>query len=37
MVSAYRRMTECMPGNGVQVILFTHQSGAIWADMANIV
>jgi len=37
MVSAYRRMTECMPENGIQVIMFTHQSGSIWADMANIV
>ena len=37
MVAAYRRMTECMPDNGIQVIMFTHQSGAIWADMANIV
>ena len=37
MVSAYRRMTECMPENGIQIIMFTHQSGAIWADMANIV
>jgi putative DNA methylase len=37
MVAAYRRMTECMPDNGVQVIMFTHQSGSIWADMANIV
>lgn len=37
MVTAYRRMTECMPQNGVQVIMFTHQSGSIWADMANIV
>lgn len=37
MVAAYRRMTECMPGNGIQVIMFTHQSGGIWADMANIV
>jgi putative DNA methylase len=37
MVAAYKRMTECMPDNGVQVIMFTHQSGAIWADMANIV
>jgi putative DNA methylase len=26
-----------MPDNGIQVIMFTHQSGAIWADMANIV
>jgi putative DNA methylase len=30
-------MTECMPDNGIQVIMFTHQSGSIWADMANIV
>lgn len=37
MVSAYKRMTECMPDNGIQAIMFTHQSGSIWADMANIV
>lgn len=37
MVAAYTRMTECMPDNGLQVIMFTHQSGSIWADMANIV
>lgn len=37
MVAAYSRMTECMPDNGIQVIMFTHQSGAIWADMASIV
>jgi putative DNA methylase len=37
MVAAYKRMTECMPDNGIQVIQFTHQSGSIWADMANIV
>jgi putative DNA methylase len=37
MVGAYRRMTELMPNNGLQVIMFTHQSGSIWADMANIV
>ena len=37
MVAAYRRMTECMSGDGLQVIMFTHQSGSIWADMANIV
>ena len=37
MVSVYRRMTECMPDNGLQIIMFTHQSGSIWADMANIV
>jgi putative DNA methylase len=37
MVDAYKRMTECMPENGIQIIMFTHQSGSIWADMANIV
>jgi putative DNA methylase len=37
MVAAYRRMTECMPNNGIQIIMFTHQSGSVWADMANIV
>jgi putative DNA methylase len=37
MVAAYARMTECMPENGIQVVMFTHQSGSIWADMANIV
>lgn len=37
MVAAYKRMSECMPSNGIQVIMFTHQSGSIWADMANIV
>jgi putative DNA methylase len=37
MVAAYKRMNECMPNNGIQVVMFTHQSGAIWADMANIV
>jgi putative DNA methylase len=37
MVAAYKRMTECMSDNGIQVIMFTHQSGGIWADMANIV
>jgi putative DNA methylase len=37
MVAAYKRMTELMPDNGLQVIMFTHQSGSIWADMANIV
>jgi putative DNA methylase len=37
MVAAYKRMTELMPDTGIQVIMFTHQSGSIWADMANIV
>ncbi len=37
MVAAYSRMTEKMSDSGLQIIMFTHQSGAIWADMANIV
>jgi putative DNA methylase len=37
MVSAYKRMTECMPDNGIQTIMFTHLAGSIWADMANLV
>jgi putative DNA methylase len=37
MVAAYKRMTGCMPDNGIQIIMFTHKSGSIWADMANIV
>jgi putative DNA methylase len=37
MVASYKRMTDLMPDNGLQIIMFTHQSGSIWADMANIV
>lgn len=37
MVDAYSQMTKQMSDNGIQVIMFTHQSGSIWADMANIV
>jgi putative DNA methylase len=37
MVAAYRRITQMMPDNGIQIIMFTHQSGSIWADMANII
>lgn len=37
MVAAYRKSAEKMPDNGIQVLMFTHQSGSIWADMANIV
>ncbi|MGK5094760.1 DUF1156 domain-containing protein [Deltaproteobacteria bacterium TL4] len=37
MVSAYRKMAEKMPDNGIQVLMFTHQSGSIWGDMTNII
>ncbi|WP_163369040.1 hypothetical protein, partial [Enterobacter hormaechei] len=32
MVAAYRQMAQKMPDNGLQVLMFTHQSGTIWAD-----
>lgn len=37
MIASYRKMAEKMPDNGIQIVMFTHQSGAIWADMANII
>jgi putative DNA methylase len=37
MIRAYRRTCELMSDNGIQVLMFTHQSGSIWADMANII
>lgn len=37
MIAAYRNMREHMPDNGIQILMFTHQSGAIWAEMANII
>jgi putative DNA methylase len=37
MVASYQRMRDKMPDNGMQVLMFTHKSGSIWADMANII
>lgn len=36
MVDAYRAMVEHMPDNGLQIVMFTHQDGGVWADMTNI-
>ena len=36
MVEAYKAMTDHMPDNGMQIVMFTHQSGEVWADMAQI-
>ncbi len=33
----FKSLTRCLNDGGIQVVMFTHQSGAIWADMANIV
>ncbi|GAB1483665.1 DUF1156 domain-containing protein [Treponema sp.] len=37
MIAAYRKTAQLMPDNGIQVLMFTHQSGNIWADMTNII
>jgi adenine-specific DNA methylase len=36
MVAAYRRLAIHMPDNGFQVVMFTHQDPAVWADLALI-
>lgn len=36
MVTAYRAMAEHMNDDGLQIVMFTHQSGSVWADMAQI-
>lgn len=36
MVTAYKAMADHMPQNGLQIVMFTHQDGAVWADMAAI-
>lgn len=36
MVEAYRSMADQMPDNGMQVVMFTHQSVSVWADLAQI-
>ena len=36
MVECYRRLTENMPDNGLQLVMFTHQDVEVWADLALI-
>jgi putative DNA methylase len=36
MVDAYRAMTNHMPDNGLQCVMFTHQDTGVWADMVSI-
>jgi putative DNA methylase len=36
MVDAYRAMTEHMPENGMQCVMFTHQDTGVWSDMVSI-
>jgi putative DNA methylase len=36
MVEAYSTMTEHMPDNGMQCVMFTHQDTGVWSDMVGI-
>jgi len=36
MVDSYRRLTDMMPDNGLQVVMFTHQDAGVWADLTMI-
>ncbi len=36
MVAAYAAMTKHMPDNGLQIVMFTHQDAAVWADIGAI-
>lgn len=36
MIDAYKAMTECMPDNGMQCVMFTHQDTNVWSDMVGI-
>ena len=36
MVECYRRLAQCMPDNGLQLVMFTHQDAAVWADLSLI-
>ena len=36
MVEVYRNLTRHMPDNGMQMVMFTHQDPAVWADLGMI-
>jgi adenine-specific DNA methylase len=36
MVTCYRNLAEKMPENGMQLVMFTHQDTAVWADLTMI-
>ncbi|MCU7550399.1 DUF1156 domain-containing protein [Chitinophagaceae bacterium LB-8] len=36
MVDAYTNLAKNMPDNGAQIVMFTHQNSAVWADLALI-
>jgi adenine-specific DNA methylase len=36
MVEIYRNLARHMPNNGLQMVMFTHQDPAVWADLGMI-
>lgn len=36
MVEIYRNLANHMPDNGMQMVMFTHQNPAVWADLGMI-
>lgn len=36
MVEIYNNLTRHMPDNGMQIVMFTHQDPAVWADLGMI-
>ena len=36
MIEIYRNLSNHMPDNGMQVVMFTHQDPAVWADLTLI-
>ena len=36
MVEIYKNLARHMPGNGLQLVMFTHQDPAVWADLGMI-
>jgi len=36
MIDCYKQMSRNMPDNGLQIVMFTHQDAAVWADLTMI-
>ena len=36
MVEIYRNLTNHMPDNGMQIVMFTHQNVKVWAELVLI-
>jgi len=36
MVEIYKNLSRLMPNNGLQMVMFTHQDPAVWADLGMI-